>query len=107
MMEEGSREDLGGGVPPAMDESWWAAVMEEEERHASTYRPTFEEEERRVTRQGNPEDWVWAQELYQDDDVVELMVIGYNRGGLLVEARNLRGFVPVSHLIDVDPTSIM
>jgi small subunit ribosomal protein S1 len=29
-------------------------------------------------------------------------VIGYNRGGLLVEARSLRGFVPVSHLLDLE-----
>jgi small subunit ribosomal protein S1 len=34
--------------------------------------------------------------------VVELPVIGFNRGGLLVEARSLRGFVPVSHLLDFE-----
>ncbi|MGJ3241306.1 MAG: 30S ribosomal protein S1, partial [Anaerolineae bacterium] len=32
--------------------------------------------------------------------VLELKVIGYNRGGLLVEWRNLRGFVPASQLIN-------
>lgn len=103
-MDEGSREAWGESQPPAMDESWWAAIMEEEEKQTSASRcPTYDEEERRGMRQGSPEDWEWAQALYQADDVVELPVIGYNRGGLLVEARNLRGFVPISHLIEVDP----
>jgi small subunit ribosomal protein S1 len=52
--------------------------------------------------QGTPEDWAWARKLYETDDTVELPVIGFNRGGLLVEARNLRGFVPVSHLVGLD-----
>jgi small subunit ribosomal protein S1 len=38
--------------------------------------------------------------LYEVDDTVTLPVIGFNRGGLLVEARNLRGFVPISHLTE-------
>lgn len=102
-MDEGSREEWGESQPPAMDESWWAAIMEEEEQASVSRRPVFDEEERRGVRQGSPEDWQWAQSLYQADDVVELPVIGYNRGGLLVEARNLRGFVPISHLTDIDP----
>ncbi|MCH7588539.1 MAG: S1 RNA-binding domain-containing protein [Chloroflexi bacterium] len=59
----------------------------------------------RNDNQGKPEDWIWARELYEKDDTVNLRVIGYNRGGLLVEAQNLRGFVPVSHLVSVEPNS--
>ena len=55
----------------------------------------------RTDTPGTPEDWVWARELYDKDDTIELPVIGYNRGGLLVEARGLRGFIPISHLVDV------
>jgi small subunit ribosomal protein S1 len=32
-------------------------------------------------------------------------VLGFNRGGLLVEARTLRGFVPVSHLVEFETTA--
>jgi small subunit ribosomal protein S1 len=39
--------------------------------------------------------------MYDADDCIELPVIGYNRGGVLVEARSLRGFVPVSHLVNL------
>jgi small subunit ribosomal protein S1 len=34
---------------------------------------------------------------------VELPVVGYNRGGLLVEWGSLRGFVPASQLVDFPP----
>ncbi|MBL8154042.1 MAG: S1 RNA-binding domain-containing protein, partial [Anaerolineae bacterium] len=36
----------------------------------------------------------------QADEVIDLTVIGYNRGGLLVEWRSLHGFVPASQLVE-------
>ncbi len=39
--------------------------------------------------------------LYRQDEIIELTVIGYNRGGLLVEGEGLNGFVPCSHLVDL------
>lgn len=90
--------------PPVLDESWWAAVMDEEEHQVVIPEPEIEgSPDKRKINQGNPEDWVWARELYQKDEVVDLPIVGFNRGGLLVEARSLRGFVPVSHLMDVHP----
>ncbi|MBE2272411.1 MAG: S1 RNA-binding domain-containing protein [Anaerolinea sp.] len=41
----------------------------------------------------------------EDDETIELLVSGYNRGGLLVEWRSLRGFVPASQLVDFPATS--
>ncbi|MGD8553181.1 MAG: S1 RNA-binding domain-containing protein [Anaerolineales bacterium] len=103
-MEDGSK-DLGAEKPPELDESWWSAIMAEEEKEArETVQQSEPEPDRRVTHPGSPEDWSWAKELYEQDDVVELPVIGFNRGGLLVEARGLRGFVPVSHLVAVEPS---
>jgi small subunit ribosomal protein S1 len=43
------------------------------------------------------EDWVEAQELMEQDVTVNLEVVGYNKGGLLVQFKNIRGFVPNSH----------
>ena len=40
-----------------------------------------------------------AQETSEQDHTIELAVIGYNRGGLLVEWNSLRGFVPASQLV--------
>jgi small subunit ribosomal protein S1 len=45
-------------------------------------------------------DWRRAQTVYEDDQAVDLVVVGYNRGGLLVEWGALRGFVPASQLVD-------
>src|SRR5688572_20235646 len=46
-------------------------------------------------------DWAYAMEVYKQDQIVTLTVTNYNRGGLLVEAERLEGFVPYSHLIDM------
>jgi small subunit ribosomal protein S1 len=89
---------------PVLDESWWAAVLEEEEQQVGDTEPEIEGgSDRRIINQGDPEDWIWARELYQADEVIELPIVGFNRGGLLVEARSLRGFVPLSHLMNVQP----
>ncbi len=46
-------------------------------------------------------DWVYVMDVYQQDQIVTLTVTNYNRGGLLVEAERLEGFVPYSHLVDM------
>jgi small subunit ribosomal protein S1 len=86
-------------VPPPMDESWWTAILSEEGESTLKYRKPEGSLGNRFDNRGTPEDWLWARELYESDNVVDLPVIGYNRGGLLVGAQHLRGFVPVSHLI--------
>lgn len=43
--------------------------------------------------------WERAQNSYANGDVLELRVIGNNRGGLLVDLGDVRGFVPASQLV--------
>ena len=91
-----------------MDEGWWAAVLKEDEGRISPLR--YRQGNPSVARNNSPgtaEDWNWARALYDTDDTVSLPVIGYNRGGLLVEARGLRGFVPVSHLVQIQPSELL
>lgn len=90
-----------GEGPPPMDESWWAAVLREEHTEKGAPRRQGPPPGSGCP-QGTPEDWAWARRLYDSDDTIELHVIGHNRGGLLVEARNLRGFVPASHIVGVE-----
>jgi small subunit ribosomal protein S1 len=105
MNTEDGYNETGAEKPPELDESWWSAVLAEEERQAQEIvHQTEPEPDRRNTHPGSPEDWNWAKDLYEQDDVVELPIIGFNRGGLLVEAKGLRGFVPVSHLVAVEPS---
>ena len=46
-------------------------------------------------------DWDAAHALLESEEVVEVTVTGYNRGGVLVRWRRLEGFIPTSHLITV------
>jgi small subunit ribosomal protein S1 len=43
-------------------------------------------------------DWIWAQELMDSQDVVEGNIVGFNKGGLLMQMRSLRGFIPGSQI---------
>lgn len=87
--------------PPSADESWWAAVLQEEE----TYRQGNASDSRGNGELHGPPtssgaDWQAARHLYEADEPIELEVVGYNRGGLIVGLNSLRGFVPASHLIN-------
>ena len=44
--------------------------------------------------------WDRAARSYQDGSSLELKVIGYNRGGLLADLSDVRGFVPASQLLN-------
>lgn len=104
MVKEGDHSD-DTKSPPPMEESWWAAVLSDEVKVGTTKRSAYPESNgpgKRSQVLESPEDWEWVRGLYENDDTVDLPVLGYNRGGLLVEARNLRGFIPVSHIIDMD-----
>nr|MBN1230018.1 30S ribosomal protein S1 [Anaerolineae bacterium] len=46
-------------------------------------------------------DWTRAQRLLENDETVDAVVTGYNRGGLLVKFGQIEGFVPVSHVLDI------
>lgn len=42
--------------------------------------------------------WTRAEASYAQGEILELRVVGYNRGGLLVDLGDVRGFVPASQL---------
>jgi small subunit ribosomal protein S1 len=42
--------------------------------------------------------WALAEKSYANGDILELRVVGHNRGGLLVDLGDTRGFVPSSQL---------
>jgi small subunit ribosomal protein S1 len=47
------------------------------------------------------EDWERAERCLRDSELLELEVVGQNRGGLEVDFGLIRGFVPNSHLPDI------
>lgn len=94
---------------PILDDGWWASVLAEESRFAPTLpvRQGGKTETRDEAQASSPlppkhsADWGQVKDLYLRDQIVDLNVTGYNRGGLLVEGNNLYGFVPFSHLVEL------
>lgn len=89
-----AHEPASPGTP---SESWWSSVLGEE----SGSRRSPSAESAAAERPQVACDWAAARELYEADGIAELTVTGVNRGGLLVEGDNIRGFIPLSHLIGV------
>jgi len=96
------------------DESYWQALLNEGE-FAHTVPPEVMSEWKAVA---SPQDvsvapepseslpehgWERALESLATGDIGTAEVVGYNRGGLLVNWQNLRGFVPASHLVGLSP----
>lgn len=77
-----------------LDEGWWESVLADEEKEIPLPR-------RKPVEQPRVSNWQQARRLFLLDEVVELTVTGYNRGGLLVDGDGLMGFVPYSHLVSV------
>jgi small subunit ribosomal protein S1 len=99
---------------PEIDEGWWESVLAEERQYPATRAPVGgarpksmpQEKPERAEPALNaaPEiqvNWDIARKLYAEDSILELRVTGHNHGGLLVEAEQLAGFVPFSHLVDL------
>jgi small subunit ribosomal protein S1 len=82
--------------PIILDEGWWAAIMHEAEAHPSARRAGAALGGERDSQSA----WQIAREHYDNDQLVELVVTGYNRGGLLVSFNALPGFIPASHLVN-------
>jgi small subunit ribosomal protein S1 len=94
---------------PEIDEGWWESVLAEESRssgppplRAAATKPEVRKEAKESAQEKTLSvDWTQARDLYLSDQVVELVVIGHNRGGLLVEGAGLQGFVPFSHVVEL------
>ncbi len=95
---------------PEMDEAWWTALLADEEKYKnagtreSSLAEDIEEQEEHTVRKGlktSEIDWEKVRKLFNSDQVINLEVTGFNRGGLLVAGSGLHGFVPVSHLLEI------
>ena len=86
----------------ALDEGWWESVLSEDTENDDLYTPEGDIETKKPKRglEMANVDWDLAMELYSRDEIVTLSVEGFNRGGLLVEGDHIKGFVPLSHLIE-------
>lgn len=102
-------------APSPLEEGYWEALLREGEFAEPVHLQSpsdqdhdhlsFIEIDSANDDNGHPadsshKDWEDILQIMEADDVLELTVVGYNRGGLLVEWRSLRGFVPASQLVN-------
>ena len=95
---------------PTLDDGWWASVLADEERHSAPVRSTSSAvgeviETDKVVESVDKiiqPDWTKTRQVFDQDKIVNLAVTGCNRGGLLVEGESLQGFVPFSHLVEMN-----
>lgn len=94
------------------DEGWWAAVLADEPLVEELVDPpeppliTNLVVDQNELSQPNPTvDWNKVQRIFDQDEIIEMTVVGHNRGGILVACEDIHGFVPASHLVDL-PTDL-
>lgn len=81
------------------DEDWWASLLADE----GTFAPEIKNEPVYQSKKSiSTPNWEKAQELYREDVLLNLLVTGHNRGGVLVRGEEIMGFVPTSHLVELD-----
>lgn len=114
-----SQESSGISSQRPLEENYWDSLLSEGEfAHAVTPdEPILETEPTPPFAEVNPQglqdvpltdidaDWSTVADIMDADGVLELKVVGYNKGGLLVEWHTLRGFVPASQLMRFPATS--
>ncbi len=97
--------------PPEIDEAWWTALLAEEEKYnqngsKEAIKPDeYIDQARQYPKKQvktSEIDWDMVQELFDTDQVINLEITGFNRGGLLVAGSSLHGFVPISHLLEIN-----
>lgn len=115
MSSELQRQDLKP-PPPSLDEGYWEALLNEGENIGAPLSQTYDDSEEYendyipdystsgLHSEIAQKDWAEMETITAEDQVIELNVVGYNRGGLLVEWRSLRGFVPASQLNEFPST---
>jgi len=104
--------------PPPLEEGYWESLLREGEQATSTHGdmavspddssgvPSEYVDTSRSSvadyadAAAIQQDWQDIEYVMDDDQTLQLEVTGYNRGGLLVEWRHIRGFVPASQLVD-------
>ncbi len=96
---------------PEMDEAWWTALLADEDKYKNirikdSPQPEeyFELENHNIKRgpKTSEIDWQIVRDLFASDQVTTLEITGFNRGGLLVGGSGIHGFVPVSHLLEIN-----
>lgn len=99
-MREKSELNSNSNMNPEPDEGWWASVLADEDAIVSEKADANLRNNQSNAGAGCT-NWEHVKNIFLHDEVIQLDVYGFNRGGLLVKGEGVQGFVPVSHLVDL------
>ena len=101
MINAGGLDQDWGEKPFIPDESWWASVLADDSIINDDEEKSSDEILPKESNGSISLNWKFITETKNIDSVLNLTVVGYNKGGLLARGIGIEGFVPVSHLINV------
>jgi small subunit ribosomal protein S1 len=88
-----------------VDEGYWQALLQDAEANVPDEPAERNGLHDRANGHGaaRPIDQLWdaARQACDCDDILEVQVTGFNRGGILVDWTGLHGFVPASHILNM------
>lgn len=78
------------------DQGWWDFVLSNEpfQPNAEPTKATM-----KTSPRENDTDWEYIEQIYQKDVIIQVSIVGYNKGGLLAKSEHVQGFIPVSHIL--------
>ena len=89
-----------------LEEAYWRALLHDEQ--AMVVDGVVERNGAKASANGNPPaqrpiDLLWeaARRVCEADEILDVQVTGFNRGGLLIDWHGLHGFVPASHILNL------
>jgi small subunit ribosomal protein S1 len=94
----------------SFDEGYWQALLSDREAQPDPAKPDRAGAPRSAEAASavvRPIDLRWsaAEQACHCDEIIDVNVTGFNRGGLLIDWSGLHGFVPASHLVGFPATS--
>lgn len=96
-MNQEPMDELGEEGILQPDEGWWDSILADEEKFQAQQNSSTTKQLVAGTDKNN---WSYLEGIYKNDSILNLVVSGYNRGGLLIQGDGVQGFVPVSHLVE-------
>lgn len=93
-------------IPEEPDDGWWSSLLSSEPLVDADVDdiPLLDSEKKNNKKTLLPEkstmDWDVIHALLDHDEIISLEVVGFNKGGVLVENDSVKGFVPASHLVE-------
>ena len=91
-------QEGGEGYQPT-DEGWWNSILAEEQNSIIDPQSEIMAGQPSGSHSGPASDFILTSQ--KNDEILEVEVFGFNRGGILVQKDTWQGFVPISHLLDL------